>query len=110
MTKYIFIKLLSLQTCASSTIKEQMHTDVQSILTVLHWIDTRGMCVVVQFYPYYSKPSTSYKLTKKKPQISLRKILRNKWHHAKVGCSGWICLNTAIWLKFLKKVICTQYI
>ena len=84
MTKYIFIKLLSLQTCASSTIKEQMHTDVQSILTVLHWIDTRGMCVVVQFYPYYSKPSTSYKLTKKKPQISLRKILRNKWHHAKV--------------------------
>ena len=43
MTKYIFIKLLSLQTCASSTINEQMHTDVQSILTVLHGL-TLGVC------------------------------------------------------------------
>lgn len=65
MTKYIFIKLLSLQTCASGTINEQMHTDAQSILTVLHGQALGGMCVVVQFYLYYSKPSTSYKLTKK---------------------------------------------
>jgi len=83
MTIYIFIKLLSLQTCASSTINEQMHTHTVNFNSA-PWTDTRGMCVVVQFYPYYSKPFTSYKLTEKKTQISLCKILRNKWHHAKV--------------------------
>ena len=45
MTKYIFIKLLSLQTCASGTINEQMHTDAQSILTVLHG-QALGVCAL----------------------------------------------------------------